>query len=184
MISDSPYTIAQDIINIIWLACALFLAGVLESFLWKTPVFQYLNFPINNQLFGANKRWRGLVSLPLANLVATYVFYYLDITFFERSKNLIHFSDYNCLEYGLLVGLVFNLSELPNSYIKRRLQIPPGDESNPWFYLVDHLDSTYGVLLLWWLYFQFPLHLIITGLFVTPILFIGATWLRKKLGFK
>ncbi len=82
------------------------------------------------------------------------------------------------------IKYIVNLSELPNSFIKRRLDIPPGDESSKVFYLIDHMDSTYGVLILWYLYFHFPFHLIITGIIVTPLLFMGATELRKKLGLK
>lgn len=175
----------QDTFNIIWLALGLFLAGILEAFLWKTRIFQYFNKPINSQLFGTNKKWRGLISLPLANTVSTLFFQILEknITLISYD-NIILFSNFNFLEYGLLVGFVFNLAELPNSFIKRRLKITPGDESSRLFYFVDHMDSTYGVLILWWLYFHFPLHLILTGFIVAPLLFMGATWIRKKLGLK
>ena len=174
----------RDILNILWLACGLFLAGILEAFLWKTSLFKYLNKPINSQLFGDNKKWRGLISLPLANTIIVCCLQLFESNLFSPSTKMILLSDFNWIEYGLLVGFVFNLSELPNSFVKRRLKIPPGDESSLVFYFVDHMDSTYGVLLLWWLYFKFPFHLIATGLVVAPLLFMGATWLRKKLGLK
>lgn len=174
----------QDTLNLVWLSLSLFLAGVLEALLWKTPVFQRINTPINIQWFGANKKWRGLVSLPLACVVSTCFLQYFEGYLFSGPTQFILFSNFNCLEYGLLVGLVFNLSELPNSFIKRRLNIPAGDESNKLFYWVDHMDSTYGVLILWYFYFHFPLHMIITGFLITPLLFMGATVLRKKLGLK
>lgn len=174
----------QDTLNLLWLALGLFIAGVIEAFLWKTSIFELLNQPIQTKLFGANKKWRGLVSLPLAMVVSVYLLHFMELVFPAPSPNAILFSNFNLVEFGLLVGFVFNLSELPNSFIKRRLDIPPGDESSKLFYFVDHLDSTYGVLLLWYLYFHFPLHLIVTGLIVTPLLFMGATELRKKLGLK
>lgn len=173
-----------DILNIIWLGCGLFLAGVLEAFLWQTPVFQYLNFPINTPLFGENKKWRGLISLPLTNTISTYFFQLFELFLVTDSTDLIYYSNFNFITYGMLVGFVFNLAELPNSFVKRRLNIPPGDESNPLFYFIDHLDSTCGVLILWWLFFRFPFHLIVTGFIVAPLLFMGATWLRQKLGLK
>ncbi|MGK7874686.1 MAG: CDP-archaeol synthase [Xenococcaceae cyanobacterium] len=174
----------RDILNIVWLSCGLFIAGVMEAFFWKTSLFEYFNRPIQSELFGANKRWRGLISLPLTNTISSCLLQFLEINLLPVSNDMILFSRFNCLEYGLLVGFVFNLSELPNSFVKRRLKIPPGDESNRVFYFVDHMDSTYGVLILWWLYFQFPFHLIVTGFVVAPLLFMGATWLRKKLGLK
>lgn len=174
----------QDTFNLLWLALGLFIAGAIEAFLWKTSVFELLNQPIQTKLFGANKKWRGLVSLPLAMVLSVYILHFIELLTPFPAANLILFSDFNLLEFGLLVGFIFNLSELPNSFIKRRLAIPPGDESSKLFYFVDHMDSTYGVLLLWYLYFRFPLHLIITGSIVTPLLFMGATELRKKLGLK
>ena len=173
-----------DTLNLLWLALGLFLAGVIEAFLWKTSVFQALNIPIQSQWFGANKKWRGLVSLPLAMLISFYLLHWVETLIPSIPQNVILFSDFNLVWFGLLVGLVFNLSELPNSFIKRRLAIPPGDESSKLFYFVDHMDSTYGVLILWYFWFHFPLHFILTSLVVTPLLFMGATELRKKLGLK
>jgi CDP-archaeol synthase len=173
----------QDILNLIWMGLGLLLAGIIEGYLWKTTWFNYFNYPINKELFGENKRWRGLITLPLTNTLSTFLFQLL-----EQQTFIGHFikvfSKYNFLEYGLLVGFVFNLAELPNSYIKRRLKIPPGDESNKIAFLIDHIDSTYGVLLLYWLYFKFSFHFIATGFIVAPLLFIIATWIRKKMGLK
>ena len=173
-----------DTINLLWLALSLFLAGIIEAFLWKTYPFQVLNIPIQPEWFGANKKWRGLISLPLAMLLSVYLLKLIETVFPALAQQHIALSNFNLVEFGLLVGFVFNLAELPNSFIKRRLAIPPGDESSKVFYFVDHMDSTYGVLILWYVYFHFPLHFIVTGLIVTPLLFMGATELRKKLGLK
>ena len=172
-----------DTLNLLWLALSLFIAGIIEAFLWKTAPFQLLNFPIQKQWFGTNKKWRGLISLPIAMVASVYLLKQIEMTsFFPHTA--ISFADFNLLEFGLLVGFIFNLSELPNSWLKRRLNIPPGDESSKIFYFIDHMDSTYGVLILWYFYFHFPLHSIATGLIVTPLLFMGATELRKQLGLK
>lgn len=173
-----------DTLNLLWLALGLFLAGVIEAFLWKTTIFQLLNFPIQTEWFGANKKWRGLISLPVAMLISVYLLHFVETNLSFFPQDAILFSDFNIIEFGLLVGFIFNLSELPNSFIKRRLDIPPGDESSKLFYFIDHMDSTYGVLILWYTYFRFPEHLIITGIIVTPLLFMGATELRKRLGLK
>ena len=173
-----------DTLNLLWLAVSLFMAGVIEAFLWKTSPFQVFNIPIQTQWFGANKKWRGLISLPIAMVISVYLLQLIELLIPALTQLEISFSEFNLLEFGLLVGFIFNLSELPNSFVKRRLEIPPGDESSKIFYFIDHMDSTYGVLILWYFYFHFPLHFIITGLIVTPLLFMGATELRKKLGLK
>lgn len=183
MISWTQFFI-PDTLNLLWLALSLFFAGVIESFLWKNSLFQMLNIPIQTQWFGANKKWRGLISLPIAMVASVYLLNTIEAFIANLPQSAILFSNLNLLEFGLLVGFIFNLSELPNSFVKRRLEIPPGDESSRIFYFIDHMDSTYGVLTLWYFYFHFPLHLIITGLIVTPVLFMGATELRKKLGLK
>ncbi len=173
-----------DTLNLLWLAVSLFLAGVIEALLWKTTPFKMLNIPIQTEWFGANKKWRGLISLPITMVVSVYCLHLIELLIPALTQIEISFDDFNLLEFGFLVGFIFNLSELPNSFIKRRLAIPPGDESSKIFYFIDHMDSTYGVLILWYFYFHFPLHFIITGLIVTPLLFMGATELRKKLGLK
>jgi hypothetical protein len=173
-----------DILNLLWLALSLFIAGVIEAFLWKTPPFQALNIPIQTAWFGANKKWRGLISLPLAMVASVYLLNLLERLVPVLARQAISFSTLNLIEFSLLVGFIFNLAELPNSFVKRRLDIPPGDENSKLFYFIDHMDSTYGVLILWYFYFHFPLHFILTGLLVTPLLFMGATELRKKLGLK
>ena len=174
----------SDTLNLLWLALSLFIAGVIEAFLWKTSLFQALNIPIQTTWFGANKKWRGLISLPIAMLISVCLLYLIEVLIPTLAQQEISFSQFNLIEFGLLVGFIFNLAELPNSFVKRRLDIPPGNENNKLFYLIDHMDSTYGVLVLWYFYFHFPLHFIITGLIVTPLLFMGATELRKKLGLK
>ncbi|HEY9770710.1 MAG TPA: CDP-archaeol synthase [Coleofasciculaceae cyanobacterium] len=183
MIGWTQYFIL-DTLNLLWLALSLFIAGVIEAFLWKTSLFKILNIPIKTEWFGANKRWRGLISLPLAMVASVYLLNLVELLIPVLPEAAISFSSFNLLEFGLLVGFIFNLAELPNSFIKRRLDIPPGDENSLLFYFIDHMDSTYGVLVLWYFYFHFPLHFIVTSLVVAPLLFMSATELRKKLGLK
>ena len=59
-----------DTLNLLWLALSLFIAGVIEAFMWKTSLFQLLNIPIQAEWFGANKKWRGLFSLPIAMVIS------------------------------------------------------------------------------------------------------------------
>lgn len=53
---------------------------------------------------------------------------------------------------GLACGLGFMLAELPNSFLKRQLDVAPGEEPReawlrPVCLVVDRVDSTLGVLL-------------------------------------
>jgi hypothetical protein len=174
----------QDLFNLIWLLLALFVAGILEAYLWQSPILEWANHPIQQEWFGENKRWRGLVSLPLTHLLAAFCFQTLEQHNLAVPAAWTSFADVNSLEYGLLVGFVCNLAELPNSFVKRRLQIPAGVQSGPLLFIFDHIDSNTGIVLLWWLYFHFPLHLVVTGLLLSPLLFMSATLFRIQFGLK
>ena len=54
--------------------------------------------------------------------------------------------------FTALLGLAYVLAELPNSYVKRRLDIAPGQNSRGWkgrlFIVIDQIDSVLGCLLL------------------------------------
>ena len=98
--------------------------------LWKISLFKILARPIQSELFRENKRWRGLFSLPLATAFSVSFLQLIEANIRLFSPNFVLFSKFNYLEYGLLVRFVFDLSELPNSFIKRRLKIPLEDASS------------------------------------------------------
>ncbi|MEO0373729.1 MAG: CDP-archaeol synthase [Cyanobacteria bacterium P01_A01_bin.17] len=173
----------QDSFNLIWLLLGLFAAGILEAYLWQTSLLEWANHPIQREWFGENKRWRGLLSLPLTHLLTTFCFQSLE-HYGPVPETWISFTDVDTWAYGLLVGFICNLAELPNSFIKRRLQVPAGGQSGPLFFILDHIDSSTGIVMLWWLCFHFPLHLVVTGFLLSPLLFVGATFIRIRLGLK
>lgn len=43
LMADWTDLFIADTLNLLWLALSLFIAGVLEAFLWKTSFFQLLN---------------------------------------------------------------------------------------------------------------------------------------------
>ncbi|MEO1465371.1 MAG: CDP-archaeol synthase, partial [Cyanobacteria bacterium J06633_1] len=102
----------SDTLNLLWLALSLFIAGVIEAFLWKTAPFELLNVPIQTAWFGANKKWRGLVSLPIAMLISVYLLNSVEALIPALAQQTISFSNFRLIEFGLLVGFVFNLAEL------------------------------------------------------------------------
>ncbi|MEM9137877.1 MAG: CDP-archaeol synthase [Cyanobacteria bacterium P01_F01_bin.42] len=180
--------ILQDIGNLGWLLLALLIAGILEYFAWKTPVFQWLNVPIQRDWFGENKRWRGLFSLPLMQLAPVYGFAAIESYFHLAQSEFLQgwtlFSNFNLWQYALISGFIFNLAELPNSFIKRRFGIAPGEASGWGSFIGDHVDSTYGLLLAWLVIFHFPWHLVLVGAIACPLLFMASTLFRQRVGLK
>jgi CDP-diacylglycerol--serine O-phosphatidyltransferase len=107
----------------------------------KNNYIKQLNYPISKKLFGVNKTWRGFVVVPFNNALALF-----------SLNMLLQLYLNNALVLGFILGLAYILFELPNSFIKRRLGIPPGAKFNykgMSFSLIDKMDSAFGVCLIY-----------------------------------
>ena len=91
--------------------------------LLHAPVLRYdllkpLKWPISNRLFGSNKAWRGaLVMFTGVVLAAAVTWKLMPDELRDESWVLV----------GALIGAGVVLGELPNSFVKRRLGIAPGE---------------------------------------------------------
>lgn len=136
----------SPVVEALWLMFPVILAGALHMVVVRKDLLPSLRVPINTALFGANKTWRGFVVMPLACLLGVYASHAMQmLAGYEESS----FRGANLLGLGLALGLGYCLGELPNSYMKRRLGIPPGQtlRAYRWLTLVsDHLDSLIGCL--------------------------------------
>jgi CDP-diglyceride synthetase len=96
-----------------------------------------------------------------------------------RNIELLDYSGIRTVGFGFVVGVVAMLSELPNSFLKRQLNIAPGAAGSGlkgmFFYLLDQIDLLLGVWLLlslavtvtasrifWSIVFLFVAHQILT----------------------
>ena len=96
-------------------------------------------------LFGRNKTWRGLVVLPILTAIGVLLFAPLD----HVMRSDFSYRNYSQIGLGFLLGLAYVLFELPNSWIKRKLQIPEGQrpQKYKWFFtLLDQGDSALGAV--------------------------------------
>ncbi len=125
----------------IYIFVPLIVANVLHMLVVRQRLLSCWALPLSRGLFGANKTWRGLLLLPLLN----------GLLFVALNFLLAYFKLPDSFAYGFWLGLAYILFELPNSFLKRRLGIPPGARSErfPLFFAVlDKTDSALGVLLL------------------------------------
>ena len=83
----------------------------------------------------------------------------------------------NALSLGFILGLTYILFELPNSFIKRRLGIPPGAKFNykgVSFSLIDKMDSAFGVCLVYvlmgYMHYKYGILLFIGGVLMHIII--------------
>jgi hypothetical protein len=91
-------------------------AVVLHAPVLKYDLLKRLKRPISTQLFGSNKTWRGALVMFMGVFLATGVFWPL------MPEELDSW-----LLAGALIGAGTVLGELPNSFLKRRLGIGPGE---------------------------------------------------------
>ena len=138
---------SSNFLQALWLILPIVIAGVLHMLAVRWNIFSALKIPISVRLFGANKTLRGFVLMPVFCSIGVFISHWIQ-TFIGYSS--IFFSNgAENLGLGLLLGLGYCLGELPNSWYKRRLGIPPG-QSLPGHRVVslitDHMDSLIGCL--------------------------------------
>jgi CDP-diglyceride synthetase len=142
---------------------SLLAGGVANMIFTKTKLYAKHKRPIdgnkvwidNKRIFGENKTWIGFVAMILfcsifqvlcgciCNLCGLNAFNDL----YLQQENTILFN----LLFGMAIGAVYMLCELPNSFIKRRLDIESGKTARGLkgcvFFIVDQVDSLIGVML-------------------------------------
>ena len=142
----------------LWLALPVLVAGIVQILIIKAGWLKSLAaVPIDGglcfrdrRLFGANKTLRGAVIMPLVSALASAV-----QTRAAADANawlgVAAFQVNHPAAWGLLLGLGYVLGELPNSFMKRQLDIAPGAATKGraalFFWLADQWDSVVGIFL-------------------------------------
>lgn len=120
------------------------IAGVVHMVAVTKNFMNFLAVPVNRRLFGENKTVRGFIIMPLAAIPGSILMYSL----LENSNITIELSRVNSVLFGLVTGFAYVLFELPNSFLKRRLNISPGGTSKKFkslFIILDQIDSNIGI---------------------------------------
>ena len=130
----------------------------------KMPVFNFMKKPIDGgiclwdrrRLFGDNKTWKGFVGMIIGGSVLTIIWGLICGTNeFLTTNNFIYAQRENNIIYNAIMGVMFGFSyalfELPNSFIKRRMNIKPGKTigglKKVLFIFMDQADSIFGCVL-------------------------------------
>ena len=131
--------------HLIILYLPLVISNVLHMFVVKYNLIVFLKKPISTSFFGENKTYRGFTFVSIINAA----------TLFLCSKLFNIELNHSPLILGFLLGLGYVFFELPNSYIKRKLGIAPGETSEKHkflFIILDRCDSAFGVSLIYTLF--------------------------------
>jgi hypothetical protein len=140
-------------------------------------------------IFGPNKTLRGVVAVVIGNtlvlgLQSTALHYAPAI----RRVELFDYGMVNGWLVGLAVGTLAALAELPNSFLKRRLNIPAG-QSGPGamgalFYFVDQVDILVGVWLAYSLVVDVTLWRVVLSVGLIFVLHQAVTLIGGGLGMR
>ena len=130
----------------------------------RLPVLDFMKRPMDRglvcrdgkRLFGANKTWKGFFGMIFLTALWMWIFGLIDSTFSRvHGISLFRYEDFSTAEewlYGAIWGFGYVLFELPNSFIKRRIGIPPGKNRaglmGNLFKFIDQADSVLGCMIL------------------------------------
>jgi CDP-diacylglycerol--serine O-phosphatidyltransferase len=174
----------NDILTAGWLTVPLILSGVLHMVVVKTDAASRLAVPMSRSLFGSHKTWRGFLFVPLATALATWA-----LALVEPSSPVlrVRLDDGSTLLLGLVTGLGYVVAELPNSWLKRRLGIAPGQLPSRhafWFASLDQLDSAIGSGLGYALMRHVPWTTLITLVLFGPVVKVVMVYLLYLVGLR
>jgi len=144
-------------------------AGVVNSLFCKSNVLKSLKVPMDfrknfidgKRIFGDHKTFKGFFGYIIFNIIFSIIFGFLFQVCHWNSLNFFYMNHDNTFLYnvliGFLIGLFYALFELPNSFLKRRLDIVPGKStsgfSKIFFTFLDQADSVFGVALVVWMFY-------------------------------
>lgn len=166
------------------------IAGCLNMVWCKLKIFKKCNVPMDfnknfvdgKRIFGDNKTWKGFIGYIALNIFCAVLLGKIWSITNLNSMNYFYYNIPNTFRnnfvIGLLLGLGYCLFELPNSFLKRRMNIEPGKTSRGFskilFVFLDQADSVIGCCTVLCLYynmtFKFYIMYILLGTF-THIVF-------------
>lgn len=139
-----------------YLFSPLLIGLTVHGFSIKFGWFSFLVRPIDNgktfrgkRIFGENKTFRGLFAVALGTALGCLIQMFLHRYEFFQKLALLDYSRVTVIFIGLMMGVAAILSEMPNSFIKRQIDIAPGSTANGilklFFYIFDQIDYLIGV---------------------------------------
>ncbi len=171
-----------------------YVAGTIRTMALNTSLISILDYPIdfgfnwhdNKRIFGANKTWRGAFFIILTIFVSFSSYVWLVIPYFKANRinlfGLEYLNNKNVVLMSFFLGLSYVFAELPNSFVKRRFDITPGQTSHNskriLFILLDQLDSVLCMVFIAYLFLELDWR---TVIFIIIIGSIGHRFLNTVL---
>lgn len=163
------------IASALFLALPLLISGCFHMLVVSKNWFPWMAKPINLKAYGANKTWRGIIVMVVATIPAVYFTQWLEPLF--AGQLLVSVLGVHPILLGVALGLGYVLPELPNSYIKRRMNIKPGERAQKYtfaFSLLDQADSAIGCSIVYWLLLQVSVEVLVCMILLGPLVHLLA----------
>jgi len=183
------------VLQLLWLALPIIAAGLVHLAVMKLDLMPGLRRkPIDGgltfrgrRLFGDNKTWRGAVVTIGTTTVAAWGVAELSACCWPL-PTLVPFAEQHPLWWGLLLGTGYIVGELPNSFAKRQFGISPGaagqGTAGRVFWVVDQLDSLFGMLLFVAAVWQPSPGLLLTIVVIMLVAHPVSAWIMVLCGLK
>jgi CDP-2,3-bis-(O-geranylgeranyl)-sn-glycerol synthase len=181
----------------LFIVSAFVIAGFAHSAWLRSRWSAALRIPIDGglevrgrRLFGDNKTIRGfVVMIPAAALAFAGLFSILSLAAPGTADVLWPLSRIEYLSLGAWAGFGFMAGELPNSFVKRQLDIAPGQPPRnraaaTASFIVDRLDSIIGMLIALSVAAPTPWKTWVLVLAVGPAIHLAFSILLHRLGVK
>lgn len=146
-------------VQALWLALPVIAGGALHIAVLRLGVLPGLAaVPLDGgvtlrgrRVLGENKTLRGALVMVAATMLCAWVQAVVtERAEWARALELLEFGRRHPFAWGALLGAGYIVGELPNSFLKRQLDIAPGARApgglGGVFWLADQLDSLFGVL--------------------------------------
>ena len=109
---------------------------------WYAPLDGGKTLADGKRIFGDNKTWKGFIGMIVLTSLWTGILHIYP----DKASSLKPGWWLYC--FGAVLGLAYVVFELPNSFIKRRINIPPGKNikgiKGVFFTVIDQVDSLIG----------------------------------------
>ncbi len=161
----------RNALHLFYFLLPVICAGVCNMIYVKLPTVRRWNAPMDHgrlaadgkRLLGDHKTWQGFFGMIV--LTALWMTYFVHLARRHDWAHNLAVVDYRAWRFplqallnGAVWGFGYVLFELPNSYIKRRIGIPPGKNARGapgiLFLFLDQADSVVGCLVTMLVFFR------------------------------
>jgi CDP-diglyceride synthetase len=181
--------------QLLFLGSPLLLVAIANGLCIKYDWIKSLKKPLDlglrfrgKRIFGDHKTWRGLVINVAFSVLGASIQGMLQGRGVIPSWILLVDYQTNGPLLGLLLGMGMTAGELPNSFLKRQMEISPGRQAtgvlSVAFFLLDQIDLALGIWIFIFVVVRPPISLVLWSLVLTLVLHVAVSAVGYALGMR